>query len=50
MQCTLESLDLTFDLQSSKKDKWEGEAFAQRKHKSIRNIKRPPQGPANKYL
>jgi hypothetical protein len=50
MQCTLGSLNLTFDLQSSKRDEWEGEAFAQRMHKSVRNLKRPPQGQANKYL
>jgi hypothetical protein len=50
MQCTLRSLNLTFNLQSSKRDKWEGEALAQRMHKSVRNIKRSPQGLANKYL
>jgi hypothetical protein len=50
MQYTLGSLNLTFDLQSSKRDVWEGEALAQRMHKSVRNVKRPPQGPVNKYL
>jgi hypothetical protein len=30
MQCTLGSLNLTFDLQSSKRDEWEREALAQR--------------------
>jgi hypothetical protein len=50
MQCTLGSLNLTFDLQSSKRDEWVGEALAQRMHKSVRNVKSAPQGPANKYL
>jgi hypothetical protein len=45
-----EIINLTFDLQSSKRDEWEEEALAQRMHKSVRNIKRPPQGPAKKYL
>jgi hypothetical protein len=44
MQCTLGSLNLTFDLQSSKRDEWEREALAQRMHKSVKIMRGLPKG------
>jgi hypothetical protein len=46
----LESLNLTSNMQRSKRDEWEGSFLAQSAHKYVKECKGESLEPANEYL